>query len=315
MAKNENSHGGKTRESIRFKEAFYGNLLELLLTIEEITGLEVCIYPSMGNRALADTGITHLPHSFSSHFGEFCRIVKANRSGRGCGGYDSHMTVKKSAEIGKPFVNVCHAGLGEVVFPVYGYNKIHIATVFIGQVITSEIDGMGFPEIVRRVHDLGVDERKLLAAYHRLPRMGREKLLRIGTMADLAIRGLGSVMDFETFEHQVMLNQYPVIQQALRMITPNPHNLSEGQIADSLNLHQSYFSRLFKKVMKCNFQTYVTMKKIQRAKNMLHHSSSSIMRISESCGFSRQSYFTLNFKKITGMTPSEYRRIRRQSDK
>jgi len=287
---------------------FYDELAALFATIEETTGLEVCIYPSEGARILQESGVNRLPHSFFSHFGDFCRIVKANRTGRGCGGHDSLVTVGKSAGIGRPFVNICHAGLGEVVFPMYGYNNLHIASVFIGQAITDEIDAKGFPEIVRRVCDLGVDEKKLRAAYDRLPRMSREKLLRIGTMADLAVRGLGALLDFEVFEHQIMLNQYPAMRRALRMIADSKGNISEGEMADALNLHQSYLSRLFKKVMKCGFKSYVTRRRIQQAKVMLHHTGSSVMNISGRCGFARQSYFTRKFRNVTGMTPSEYRR-------
>ncbi len=302
--------GNNSEQGAMLAEEFYCELAELFATIEEVSGLEVCIYPSENARALYSSGARRLPHSFFSHSGNFCRIVKANRTGRGCRGHDSHLTVKKSADIGKPFVNICHAGLGEVVFPIYDYNKLHLATVFIGQVITDEIDAKGFPEIIRRVLDLGVDEKKLKAAYQHLPRMSPEKLLRIGKMADLAVRGLGIILDFEIFEHQVMLNQYPAIRKVLRILADGKRNVSEKEIAESLNLHQSYLSRLFKKVMKCKFQTYVSRRRMQMAKNMLHHTKTPIMQISESCGFVRQSYFTRQFKKITGMTPSEYRRYK-----
>ncbi|MCK4982098.1 MAG: PocR ligand-binding domain-containing protein, partial [Victivallaceae bacterium] len=236
---NLNSH-----TNIATQEKFYDELSELLTTIEEITKLEVCIHPSENTRILPEAGIEHLPHSFFSHFGDFCRLIKANRTGCGCEGYDSRTMVKKSAEIGKPFVNICHAGLGEVVFPIYGYNNLHVATVFIGQAITDEIDKKGFPEIICRVRKLGVDEEKLQVAYHQLPRLSKERLLQIGKMADLAVKGLGTLLDFESFEYQLMLNQYPAIRRTLRLIDNSSGNISEAEIAKKLNLHQSYLSRL-----------------------------------------------------------------------
>jgi AraC-like DNA-binding protein len=293
---------------ISTKKKFYEELAKLFTTIEEITGLEVCIFPSENNRILQDQDIKNIPHSFLSHSGSFCRIIEENRTGNGCGGYDSVIMVRKSAELGKPFVNICHAGLGAVIFPVYDYNHFHIATVFIGQVLTDEICERGFPEIRRRVHGLGVDEEKLRAVYHQLPRLSKEKLLRIGELADFAIKGLGRLFDFELPERQLMLDQYPPIKRALQMINDSSGYISEIEIAEKLNLHQSYLSRLFRKVMKCNFKAYMIRRRIQQAKMMLHHSRLPIMEVAVNCGFNRQSYFTRQFKKITGMTPSSYRK-------
>lgn len=248
----------------------YLKLSELFSTIEEMTGLEVCVYPSKKTRTMRGSGVNLLPHSYLSHFGEFCRIVKTNRTGKGCAGYDSGQTVDKSHRIGKPFVNICHAGLGEVIFPVYGYNKMHIASVFIGQVIIEEIDEQGFPEILRRVKHLGVDENKLLTAFHKLPRMNREELLRIGKLADLALRGLGEEMDFEAFEHREMLKHYPQINHALQILRDTGYSITEAELADKVKLSQAYFSRLFKKVVKCGFQDYLNNQQIVNASNLLH---------------------------------------------
>ena len=60
--------------------------------------------------------------------------------------------------------------------------------------------------------------------------------------------------------------------------------------------------------MKCNFQTYMIKRKIIQAKTMLHHTKLTVAEIAVRCGFGRQSYFTRQFKKITGMTPSNYRK-------
>lgn len=286
----------------------YLKLSEIFSTLEEMTGLEVCVYPTRHSRTMRGSGVNLLPHSYLSHFGEFCRIIKANRTGAGCGGYDSVKTVEKSAQVGKPFVNICHAGLGEVIFPVYGYSKTHIATVFIGQVILDETDEQGFPGILDRIKHLGVDETNLQKAFHRLPRMSREELLRIGKLTDLALRGLGEELDFEAFEHREMLKHYPQINLALQILKETGHSITEAELAEKVKLSQAYFSRLFKKVVKCGFQEYLNRQQIQQATSLLHKTSLSVSEISEKCGFSRQSYFTRKFKSHTGMTPSEFRK-------
>ncbi len=286
---------------------YYSQLMELFSTIEECFAMEVCIYPAYDSNMFTSSGVSRLPHSYFSHFSGFCRAVKDNKTGLGCAGYDSLKMVAKSTEIGKPFVNVCHAGLSEVIIPVYGHNDTHIATIFIGQVITEEVVRQGFSEIIRRVKNLGVDMEKLEAEYKKIPHMSEEKLLKIGKMVDWALKGINSTLDYESLMHQIHFNQYPVIRQALNILHQSKFAITQTEIARKLHLHQSYFSRLFTKVMKCNFQEYVKFYRISEAKQMLHHSDLPISEIADSCGYSRQSFFTRQFKKMTGMTPREFR--------
>lgn len=285
-------------------------LLELFSTLEELTGLEISVYPSEKTFALRGCGVFLLPHSYHRHYGDFCRIVKTNQTGMGCGGHDSNLTMRKSAEIGEPFVNTCHAGLTEVIIPVYGLDNTHIATVFIGQVILHEDDTLGFKHIMDKVEHLGVDKAKLLAAYKKLPRMSREKLLKIGRMADLAFKGLGENIDLGSFENIEMLKHYPQISRAVKYIVARNFNVQESEMAEEVNLTPAYFSRLFKKVMSCNFQDYLAAQRINRAKTLLQHTRLTISEITIKCGFSQQSYFTRRFKEATGTTPTQYRKLK-----
>lgn len=50
----------------------------------------------------------------------------------------------------------------------------------------------------------------------------------------------------------------------------------------------------------------------QQAKNLLTYSDYTLGEISNYLNFSSQSYFTIVFKKITGTTPGNYRRIHKQ---
>lgn len=58
-------------------------------------------------------------------------------------------------------------------------------------------------------------------------------------------------------------------------------------------------------VIHCLMERYI---RIDRAKELLDFTDKSIAEIAEASGFSNQNYFTRTFKKITGMTPSHYRK-------
>lgn len=89
----------------------------------------------------------------------------------------------------------------------------------------------------------------------------------------------------------------------------------ESHIADELSIrhvseiagyHPAYFSNLFKRELGMSYSDFLAGLRIQRAKEMLA-GSSSLQQIAEECGFSDLSYFSAKFKRMVGMTPSQWR--------
>jgi AraC-like DNA-binding protein len=72
----------------------------------------------------------------------------------------------------------------------------------------------------------------------------------------------------------------------------------------------SYFSRLFKNKFNVSLVEYITNKRVEKALQLLSETDMSIKAISSSCGFSNRSVFYRAFSKVTGKTPSEYRKKR-----
>ena len=72
-------------------------------------------------------------------------------------------------------------------------------------------------------------------------------------------------------------------------------------------LNPSYLSKLFSEEMKLPFKSYVLKAKITTAQNILIFSEFSISEIAFSLGFSTQSAFSAAFRRLTGMTPMQYR--------
>lgn len=77
-----------------------------------------------------------------------------------------------------------------------------------------------------------------------------------------------------------------------------------------LFMNEDYVGRLFKKETNENFSQYVTKLRIEKAKNLLESSANYKMyEICELVGFSDAQYFSQVFKKYTGFTPSEYKKM------
>lgn len=82
--------------------------------------------------------------------------------------------------------------------------------------------------------------------------------------------------------------------------------ISLDAMAKELGYNNYYLSSKFQKEVGMSINTYIGEQKIEQAKFLLDSSSLSIGDVSERLAFSSPSYFSLNFRKYTGMTPAEW---------
>ncbi len=89
-------------------------------------------------------------------------------------------------------------------------------------------------------------------------------------------------------------------------------NLDSGLTLEALAkkcfYNPSYFSRLFKNKFNVSLVEYISNKRVEKALQLLTETDMSIKEISTACGFSNRSVFYRAFSKITGKTPTEYRK-------
>jgi len=83
--------------------------------------------------------------------------------------------------------------------------------------------------------------------------------------------------------------------------------LSIKFISDKLFLSHSYLCVFFKKETGKTINQYITEYRIKEAKELLKDQYVKMYEVSTSVGYTDQNYFTKIFKKVTHLTPSEYR--------
>lgn len=86
-------------------------------------------------------------------------------------------------------------------------------------------------------------------------------------------------------------------------------SVSVAEMAEIAGYHPSHFTKLFQKRFGISPAGFMVQKKTHIAMEQLSATSKPIADISAALGFSSQFYFCSFFKKQTGMTPTEYRRI------
>ena len=84
-------------------------------------------------------------------------------------------------------------------------------------------------------------------------------------------------------------------------------DISLDDVSRIVDISPYYFSKLFKEETGENFIEYVTNRRIEKAKELLEHSSLNIKCICVDTGYSDPNYFSRIFKKQVGVTPTEYR--------
>jgi len=79
-------------------------------------------------------------------------------------------------------------------------------------------------------------------------------------------------------------------------------------LAKAVNVHPTHLARVFRQFEHCTIGDYVRQARINYARSRILDSNDALVEIALAAGFADQTHFTRSFKRITGMTPMEYRR-------
>ena len=83
--------------------------------------------------------------------------------------------------------------------------------------------------------------------------------------------------------------------------------LSMQDVARVMNYSEAYFCKLFKQCFDKNFTTYLTECRVEAAKKLLEEPMVNVKEIGEAVGYTDSNYFAKVFKRVTGISPTEYR--------
>lgn len=100
-----------------------------------------------------------------------------------------------------------------------------------------------------------------------------------------------------------------VMRQILKEIQESyMEDITLNSLADKYNISASRLSTRMKESLGMSFSKYLTSMRIQRAKELLADDRLSLEQIAEMVGYQDYFYFIRVFKKVTGVSPSVYRK-------
>ncbi|MGC6175691.1 response regulator transcription factor [Lacrimispora sp. 38-1] len=115
-----------------------------------------------------------------------------------------------------------------------------------------------------------------------------------------------SSTELNTGDGQVRLHK---VAEAIRQYMEENYvrDLSMQDVARVMNYSEAYFCKLFKQCFDKNFTTYLTECRVEAAKNLLKEPMVNVKEIGEAVGYNDSNYFAKVFKRVTGISPTEYR--------
>ena len=273
---------------------------DYILYLRNECGLSVTLHPVESDTLIADSGLL----DFTIHESSYCAYVKSCDGGQRRCLAQQKRVVGACRRSGGGFCGVCFAGVFEYVYPIVD-----------GEAVVGFISVSGYqsPDGLKRLasaaETLSVPLSSLTAAYGGLrkpPSKGRidTLLIPLCRMLELAYlrRGSASAPAAEGFGERVL--HYMRLHYAI--------DLSADEVCRRFYCSRSYLSHRFKSETGQSFRQALNEIRIERARQLLEHSSLSVFEIAFSVGFNDSNYFSNLFRSHEGLSPMAYRRRYRQ---
>lgn len=107
---------------------------------------------------------------------------------------------------------------------------------------------------------------------------------------------------------------YPMNELRMEILNAPCQKWDTPQLARRLNLSISHFQHLYKQFFQTTCVQDIIQARIKHAQLYLCISEMSISSLASFCGYDNELHFMRQFKKLTGMTPSQYRETHRRQD-
>ena len=136
----------------------------------------------------------------------------------------------------------------------------------------------------------------------------KSSLAAIGTLYEI----LGCLIEYGRSKSSAKVSPDSGFGQIL--IYVNHHyteKLSPAALSAQFGYHEAYFCRRFRELTGITFSEYVRALRMEYAQKLLKESEDEVGTVAWKCGYPDGSYFTREFRKMYGFTPSQFRRITR----
>ena len=109
-------------------------------------------------------------------------------------------------------------------------------------------------------------------------------------------------------DHVLEHSEEAIVMAARYMNAHYQEPLALGDLARLANMSPTYFSKKFKSSTGLCFKEYLNYIRVQKASDLLRNTDWTVTAVAVACGFSDGNYFGDVFRRLTGVSPREYRK-------
>lgn len=237
----------------------------------------------------------------------FCSLAASTPEGCALCSKTENGVVRECARELKTQQICCYAGLTVAAMPVVVGGR-HVATLLSGRVFRREPTKRDFATVVEKI-GVGVNgnwEKKARDAYFKTPVVTSGEFDAILKLLRIFARHLANSASC----HRIAAchNEPSAVACAKQFVQVHVgESVSLSQIVEHVHLSRFYFCKLFKKTTGMTFTEYVSLVRVEKAKELLLETSLRISEIAYDAGFGSIPRFNNVFKQNVGMPPGQYR--------
>ncbi|MFH1074407.1 MAG: helix-turn-helix domain-containing protein [Candidatus Firestonebacteria bacterium] len=250
----------------------------------------------------------------------YCLAIKEKENVRPACFSSDGRTITKAISEKKAKKHTCHAGVNEIIMPVYSGTK-YLGCVAAGQVFFQKYTAKEKAEYMKYLKRLGVDVKKASLEFDRMKIAPEDNIRLAVKFLKLIVKFIIDIDREETKNspegkkqalagvERIRAGRYAAI---ISRVKENMQTLPSSSItlkgaAAAAGMSPCHFSRIYKETTGRKFRDYTFEQRIERSKSMLTDSNIKISDIAERCGYKETSSFSRAFKKLTGEYPGAYR--------
>lgn len=266
-------------------------LFELIKAFYNLTGIKTAVYNTDFAEIMA----------YPEDNGDFCKLMhQSELSCRGCDRSAAEMC-RKCANGNDLLIQKCHAGLTEVASPLTEGNTV-IGYIIFGQITNEKNRDFFVNDVIKKCEKYGFSQDELCLHIKKIPYYSDEQI----SDASKIINALASYI---ILEHIAFAEEMPLIYSIKEYISDNlSSSLSISELTKCFSLSKAELYRIAKPHMPDGIAGYIKKQRMDKAAELLRHTSKPVWQIAEETGFSDVNYFLRVFKKYYGIPAGKYRK-------
>lgn len=239
--------------------------------------------------------------AYPPNISSFCKIIRTDQdAANNCVLCDRNACLM-SKNSKDPQIYNCHAGLTEVIVPIY------LGEIIIGYLIMAHISPYqdadeGWKNIQLCCKDYDIDMDALKSAFIDRKYFSYEYIYAASQI-------MNTVASYICITHMATLKHDSLLMQIDRFISQNiaDGDLSIKKICDHFEISRSKLYKIADQNYGIGVSEYIKNQRIEKAKDLLLQTNLPIHLVADSVGIADYNYFSKMFKKAVGIPPREFR--------